>query len=297
MDEHIPTIVIERSGRRRGNKRILAGILGLAFVAALGVGGTLAYLTYTTNQEANRFTTSPNITADLLEPAWTKAAADASAVKAPDNANMPADAANMLPGSVVAKDPFVVNTSVNGSKAWAGMKLQFEKWEATTNKYVAMTDDEATTLLKVYGFYTTGDAAAAGIAPGAGWTAISDASYNTAGAKYFYYGTALEAETADEHDAESAAAYLGIPEGKRTACLFDQVKFLESAAQADIDKLNTILGETTPSWRVTVTGAVIGATGATGETAASFVKEKDSLSWKTVLDAAPATAANTGVRV
>lgn len=296
MDEHIPTIVIERSGRRRGNKRILAGILGLAFVAALGVGGTLAYLTYTTNQEANRFTTSPNITADLLEPAWAAAVADPSSVKAPDNESMPAAAANMLPGSVVTKDPFVVNTSVNGSKAWAGMKLQFERWDSASSAYVAMTDADVATLLKVYGFYTTGSPAAAGIAPGAGWTAITDATYNTAGAKYFYYGTALEAETTDEHDAESAAAYLGIPEGKRTAYLFDQVKFLESAQQTDIDALNTILGETNPSWRVTVTGAVIGATGATGETAVSFVAEKDGLSWMSVLDATAAAKANTGVR-
>lgn len=296
MEDHIPTIVIERSGRRRGNKRILAGILGLAFIAALGVGGTLAYLTYTTNQEANRFTTSPNITADLLEPAWAAAVADPSAVEAPDKVKMPKDASNMLPGSVVTKDPFVVNTSVNGSKAWAGMKLQFEKWDSIGSAYVAMTDADVATLLKVYGF-STGGTAAAGITPGTGWTAISDASYNTAGAKYFYYGTALEAETADEFAAESAsAAYRGIPEAKRTAYLFDQVKFLESATQADIDALNAILGTTDPSWRVTVTGAVIGATAATGEAAADFVTDNGGASWKSVLDATAAAKAGTGVR-
>ena len=274
-----PVIVVERTERKR-SKGLMAGVLGAALVAALGVGGTLAYLTYTTNQEKNSFTSNPNITADLLEPEWTAGAAEGDAKDAPDGSKMPLEADNMIPGSEVAKNPFVVNTSVNGAKAWAGIKLQFEKWNGSG--YVAMTDDEMGKVLKVYSLYATGKNADAGIVS-------AD------------YATALEAETADEFTGENDTdAYRNIPATKRTVALFDKVKFLETATQADIDALNDALnpGDAVddPSWRVTVTGAIIGATGAASETAATFVTETAGVSWKGVLDAAAAPAAGTGVR-
>lgn len=292
-----PVIVVERTERKR-SKGLMAGVLGAALVAALGVGGTLAYLTYTTNQEKNSFTSNPNITADLLEPEWTQAAADTDKKSAPDNSDIPLEADNMIPGSEVAKNPFVVNTSVNGAKAWAGIKLQFEKWNGSG--YVAMTDDEMNKVLKVYSLYATGETADPGIVPATGWT--ESAGDAADGARYFYYATALEAETADEFTGENDTdAYRNIPATKRTVALFDKVKFLETATQADIDALNEVLnpgGNTVddPSWRVTVTGAVIGATGAASETAATFVTETAGVSWKGVLDAAAASAAGTGVR-
>ena len=282
-----PVIVVERTERKR-SKGLMAGVLGAALVAALGVGGTLAYLTYTTNQEKNSFTSNPNITADLLEPEWTAGAAEGDA---------PLEADNMIPGSEVAKNPFVVNTSVNGAKAWAGIKLQFEKWNGSG--YVAMTDDEMGKVLKVYSLYATGKNADAGIVSADGWTESTGDAAD--GARYFYYATALEAETADEFTGENDTdAYRNIPATKRTVALFDKVKFLETATQADIDALNDALnpGDAVddPSWRVTVTGAIIGATGAASETAATFVTETAGVSWKGVLDAAAAPAAGTGVR-
>ena len=297
--EQNPTIMVERADEKR-RTGLAAGVVGIALVAALGVGGTLAYLTYTTNQEMNRFTTNPNITADLLEPEWSNAALAAEHATSPDSKAIPKAADNMIPGCEVSKNPFVVNTSVNKAKAWAGIKLQFEKWDGAS-KYVSMTDDEVAKLLKVYSLYAANKVSppagpSAGIVMGDGWT--ESATQAKDGAKYYYYDTALEAETAEDHNAENASsATLNIPAAKRTTCLFDKVKFLESATQTDIDALNTVLGDKNPSWRVTVTGAVIGATGAQGETAATFVDDTHGVSWKAVLDGAQAsTTAGTGVR-
>lgn len=300
--EQNPTIMVERADEKR-RTGLAAGVVGIALVAALGVGGTLAYLTYTTNQEMNRFTTNPNITADLLEPEWSSAALAAEHATSPDSKAIPKAADNMIPGCEVSKNPFVVNTSVNKAKAWAGIKLQFEKWDSTqgaNGEYVSMTDDEVAKLLKVYSLYAANKVSppagpSAGIVMGDGWT--ESATQAKDGAKYYYYDTALEAETAEDHNAENASsATLNIPAAKRTTCLFDKVKFLESATQTDIDALNTVLGDKNPSWRVTVTGAVIGATGAQGETAATFVDDTHGVSWKAVLDGAQASAAGTGVR-
>lgn len=301
--EQNPTIMVERADEKR-RTGLAAGVVGIALVAALGVGGTLAYLTYTTNQEMNRFTTNPNITADLLEPEWSSAALATDHATSPDNQAMPKAADNMIPGCEVSKNPFVVNTSVNKAKAWAGIKLQFEKWDSTqgaNGEYVPMSNNDVDKVLKVYSLYAASKVSptggpSAGILMGDGW--IESVKHAENGAKYYYYNTALEAETADEHAAENTSnATLDIPAAKRTTCLFDKVKFLESATQTDIDALNTVLGSNNPSWRVTVTGAVIGATGAQNETAATFVDDTHGVSWKAVLDGAQAsTTAGTGVR-
>ena len=253
--EQNPTIMVERADEKR-RTGLAAGVVGIALVAALGVGGTLAYLTYTTNQEMNRFTTNPNITADLLEPEWSSAALAAEHATSPDSKAIPKAADNMIPGCEVSKNPFVVNTSVNKAKAWAGIKLQFEKWDSTqgaNGEYVSMTDDEVAKLLKVYSLYAANKVSppagpSAGIVMGDGW--IESVKHAENGAKYYYYNTALEAETAEDHNAENASsATLNIPAAKRTTCLFDKVKFLESATQTDIDALNTVLGDKNPSWR------------------------------------------------
>ena len=165
-----PYIVIEQKDEKK-KRGALAIILAIAFVAILAIGGTFAYLTYTANQTPNRFTTDPNITADVLEPMWTNAIqADDTAtddvdegVYASDGTAIPTAADNMLPGSVVAKNPFVVNTSKNGSNEYVGMKLQFQKFVKTTEdgsgddgngSYVNMNSSEVDKLLAVYAFNT-----------------------------------------------------------------------------------------------------------------------------------------------
>ena len=168
-----PYIVIEQKDEKK-HRGALAIILTIAFCAILAVGGTFAYLTWTTNKTPNRFTTDYNVTADLLEPAWTNAITTAgdTAAYASDNTLIPAAANDMVPGVEVAKNPFVVNTTKDGDettsgvKAFGGIKLQFQKWVANTagsgtgsshtetGDWVNMTANEVDKLMAVYAFTT-----------------------------------------------------------------------------------------------------------------------------------------------
>lgn len=72
-------------------------IVALALVALLAIGGTLAYLTATTNTKENTFTMGKGITGTTEEPKW-----DETGKK---------DAEKFTPGKVIAKDPQIKNTS------------------------------------------------------------------------------------------------------------------------------------------------------------------------------------------
>lgn len=69
-------------------------IVALALVALLAIGGTLAYLTATTNTKENTFTMGKGITGITEEPNWK----DENGLK-------------FTPGKVIAKDPQIKNTS------------------------------------------------------------------------------------------------------------------------------------------------------------------------------------------
>ncbi len=307
MENHEPVIVIDQkeSTKKRG---ALAIVLAIAFVAILGIGGTFAYLTWTTNQTPNRFTTDPTVTADVVEPAWTNAIDSTGTYKASDGTAVPKAADNMLPGTEVAKNPFVVNTSNNGSEEFAAIKLQFQKWQvtsegATTGSYVNMSDADVATLLKNYAFLQAAGSAdsTAGLTLGTGWTQITDKNYfdgtnagtagsaNTSGAMYFYYGTALKAETEAVAEAESTttnADTWNITSDYRTTPLFTHVRFIDTATQTNINALNKVLAGSAkpadPGWRVVISGAAIQAT--SGKAASDFVDTTGTENWKTLLD-------------
>jgi predicted ribosomally synthesized peptide with SipW-like signal peptide len=328
MENHEPVIVIDQkeSTKKRGT---LAIILAIAFVAILGIGGTFAYLTWTTNQTPNRVTTDPVVTADLLEPLWTagakassEAAKDEDKGVASDGEYIPKNADNMLPGVEVAKNPFIVNTSKNGSKVYAGMKMQFQKWVATDaadksqGKYVNMTDAEVNALLAVYAIYTPADDATddskatqvAGLTPGTGWTEIADSTYTAqAGSKYFYYApttsgkaydSAIEALPSTWTSASETAsdAHWSIDAKYRTTDLFTAVRMVNGATQDQINTLRKVLnskidGDTSatdagspsdPGWRVVLSGAAIQAT--TDKAPADFISDT-TVNWKSLCDA------------
>lgn len=314
MANQNPYIVIEQ--KEESKKRTwVAVVLAVAFVAILGIGGTFAYLTWTTNQTPNRFTTDPTITADLLEPAWTNAAKDSDHGTASDGTDIPAKADNMLPSSVVAKNPFVVNTSNNGADIYAGMKLQFQKWVADdTDKakgsYQNMTKDEVATLLTCYGFLQDEGTinSEAGINTlnnklGSNWTQVTTAmsgastygadnegEANSDGAMYFYNTEIIKAETSNEAEQENTTSDdWNIPTTKKTSSLFTHVRFINNATQANINELNKVLktdakSPSDPGWRVVISGAAIQATTG-GKTADQFVAVDGTENWKTLLDA------------
>ncbi len=339
MENQTPTVVIEQQGekRRRGG---LVWLLALAFVAVLAIGGTFAYLTYTTNQAANRITTDPVLTADLLEPNWDAAVKTASAVTDTDkqtkdasgNYFIPADASNMLPGSSVAKDPVIVNTSNGGAKMYAGMMLQFQKWDSATAGYVAMSAQEVADTLAIYSLSKTENDTNAGVVPNTGWTQITDSNYGatatasvadatgakktftvgkdddsaTKGCMFFYYSTALAAQSSKITTDTNIDTITGIDTGAKTSALFSYVNFMKGATQAQIDRFNkTVIksksafpNETdfnaTTGWRVIVKGAGIQALDDASVTAASYAVAENANgapSWLTLLK--PATVNTT----
>ena len=201
QNENMTSVVIEQEGENK-KRSALAVILALAVVVILGIGTTFAFLAYTGNQTPNRFTTDAGISCDLLEPAWTAAVNDA---KTDDNGwpSVASDGKTIIPTaanntqassnnhSVIAKDPFVVNTSTVGNEKggegvneYVGIRLTFQKWVADGNvegstskhteegKYVTMTGDEVKKLLSVYAFTTEDSYSSttkAGFNLGKGW--------------------------------------------------------------------------------------------------------------------------------
>ncbi len=330
MENQTPTVVIEQQGekRRRGG---LVWLLALAFVAVLAIGGTFAYLTYTTNQAANRITTDPVLTADLLEPNWDAAAKTAAAVTDTDkqtkdasgNYFIPADASNMLPGSSVAKDPTIVNTSNGGAKMFAGMMLQFQVWDDSNDakKYVNMTAQQVADTLAIYNLSTTENSTTAGLTLGNKWTQITDAAYGTettaqqadargntakvtvstgtetggtgdSGCMYFYYSDALDAQSSKiTTDTDTVD---GIDAKAKTSALFSYVNFMKAATQGQIDEFNNSVIKSKSafpnqtSYNATTGWRIIvkgaGIQSVDSNTAAGYVSKADGVQWLTLLD-------------
>ena len=163
-----PYIVVEQKQEKK-RRGALAILLAIAFCAILAIGSTFAYLTWTANQTPNRVTTG-ELTADLLEPAYTTQAvsdntdADGNVnattgtlFKAGDGVAIPANAYSVVPGSQFQKNPFVVNTSkATTAKGYAGIKLEFQKWVATDTsgndkgKWTTMSQEEVNKIMKIY---------------------------------------------------------------------------------------------------------------------------------------------------
>ena len=89
-------------------RRNLTIVLSVVLVAAIAVGGTLAYLFTKTDPVNNVFTFAENIKGELDEPSW-----------------VPEDALNLTPGKEIAKDPQITNTSENGVVEYGAIKLTF----------------------------------------------------------------------------------------------------------------------------------------------------------------------------
>lgn len=152
-------------------KKILAGALSLGMIAALMIGGTLAYLTDSTEQRANNFTFATNgIDAMLTEPDWD----GVTDYLYPDDPGYPDgktgivpvygkdedgkpileqpqtdedgnpiiygkdDAKNMIPGQTAAKNPIITNTGTLTDE-WVAAKVTFVYGEGSANAGKALS--------------------------------------------------------------------------------------------------------------------------------------------------------------
>lgn len=105
----------------KNKKKIVTAIASLALVGAISIGATLAYLSAQTQTMKNTFTApGTNLSIELREPAWdgynfgegtNPDGTTANPSYAGDETLGITEAANFAPGSVVAKNPMVKNTS------------------------------------------------------------------------------------------------------------------------------------------------------------------------------------------
>lgn len=268
-----PVVVIDSKQQKKHSA--ITALLVAAIVAILAVGGTFAYLTYTSNQVENRLTTASGITADVVESAWDQ--------------NVAADAnygQNMVPGDSVEKDPVIINTSVNDDKEFVAMKVTFEAKDAD-GQYKTIEDaDTINAIMSSYAFYATDTTdVKAGWNLGAGWTQVdtdANAAYAETGVYYFYYSTALEHIQNYTDDANIAVA-------SKTTALFDKVELLSTTTQETFAKLPA-------DWHITIKGAAIQSVDNETKTAADFLDTSATPNWKGLLGATAATDAKTGVR-
>ncbi len=103
-------------------RKALIIVLSLVLVAAVAVGGTLAYLSSLTNEEENVFTFADNVSADLDEPSWN-----------------PKDAEDLVPGKEIPKDPMLTNTSSNKVDEYGAIKVSFVDGAGVLLKEADMT--------------------------------------------------------------------------------------------------------------------------------------------------------------
>ncbi|MDL2258823.1 SipW-dependent-type signal peptide-containing protein [Eubacteriales bacterium OttesenSCG-928-K08] len=92
------------------NKKKLRIALAISLVAVLIVGATWAYLSDVTQKKKNVFTFSSGLTAELYEPEWDGEDENGQTTPAdnPDLGKNKAD--DILPGAVLPKNPYIINT-------------------------------------------------------------------------------------------------------------------------------------------------------------------------------------------
>lgn len=108
------------------NNKMKKTILALSLAAVLGLGGTLAYMSSTTNDKQNIFTVGAAISGELREPTWDGdnfTNEDNQVVVDTDNLGKD-KAVEFVPNRVINKDPAVANTS-EGTEAYIGVTIAY----------------------------------------------------------------------------------------------------------------------------------------------------------------------------
>lgn len=106
-------------------KKGLIAVLSITLIAVITAGTTFAYLFNKSAPVSNVFTFSGNISAELDEPSWD-----------------PEEGLDLVPGSVMEKDPQITNTSKNTVDIYAAVKMTFKNGAGDV-----LTDDQAEKLM------------------------------------------------------------------------------------------------------------------------------------------------------
>ncbi len=119
---------------RTKTKKTIAAVLSACLVFAITAGGSLAYLTQKTASKANTFTMATTaLNATLTEPTWVHTMAE-----------------NLVPGSIVPKDPTITNTSSGAGAVseWVASRISFV-YASGTNAGKLMSEADLAKVLAV----------------------------------------------------------------------------------------------------------------------------------------------------
>ena len=216
-------------------------ILVIALVAVLSIGGTLAYLTATTNTKSNVFTSTNSITAVLFESTWDggTAATPSPTVDSSNTTLGVNQAKTMTPGKTVPKNPVIQNTNATGGESeYVAMRVTFYKKDSSGTR-TAMTADEVNNLLvglAVYDDNTNGIPSDGGLTVNSAWVADSGNSSNAQ--KIFYYAS---------NDGTSTTM-TSLATGTDTAALFQYVGIISGAGNGTYESGDTVTKANYMSW-------------------------------------------------
>ena len=114
---------LERGNNMISKKKFISAILAISIVAALAVGGTLAYLTAQTESVVNTFTVG-KIAIDLYEhPLKGGDNYDGKTIDTEANTVKAVNNYKMMPGSTLQKDP-TVEVKVDSEKSYVFVKIE-----------------------------------------------------------------------------------------------------------------------------------------------------------------------------
>jgi hypothetical protein len=165
-------------------KKIVLGLTAMVLVAAMAIGGTLAFMTAKTADVTNHFHAAAGLTGEIREPAWdgftfTDQQSTGLIAKSGLTPTVIAGlgltkAAAFTPGLVIPKDPTLKNTTtatpeymaIKVTYKNAATKAQFNQTNSlasfTLNAgWVVYDDTDATSTTYVYGAYNAADVSAA----------------------------------------------------------------------------------------------------------------------------------------
>lgn len=108
-------------------KKLTLVVTSVLLVAALVIGGTLAYFTDTTETKTNEFTVG-NVDIELTEPAW--------------NAD---ELHNLMPGATFEKDP-TITVQEKSQDAWVFMEVSMNKFNSWLRLFAITNDSETYNL-------------------------------------------------------------------------------------------------------------------------------------------------------
>lgn len=115
------------NAKHQSNKKVIVSILLASLLLVIGIGGSLAYLSATSQTLTNTFTFTSGdaITITLTEPSWVESKAQ-----------------NLTPGATISKDPTVTNTG--SMPAYLAMKVTFQDGSGST-----LSSEDYTRLMKM----------------------------------------------------------------------------------------------------------------------------------------------------